>query len=141
MVCGPTRPFKPADYIEVTGIASRFAQVVKIKLAGLMVPVDAHWHRAVWMAPPARARLRSAVASAKGTAVMPPPERRGPNQRPPARLLTFADLHELVPISRQTIRRMVAEGTFPAPVHLSRKRQAWREDDIQGWLARGGRKP
>lgn len=36
---------------------------------------------------------------------------------------------------RDTLRKMVKAGTFPAPVQLSPYRVGWRESDIDGWLA------
>lgn len=40
----------------------------------------------------------------------------------------------LVPLSKSTIWRRVAAGTFPKPVKLSERVTAWRAEDIRAWL-------
>jgi len=43
-------------------------------------------------------------------------------------------LHDkIVPFSAATLWRRVADGSFPAPVKLSRRITAWRLRDIQKW--------
>ena len=37
-------------------------------------------------------------------------------------------------LSRSTIYRRAAEGTFPQPVHLGGKTVGWIESEIQSWL-------
>jgi prophage regulatory protein len=36
-------------------------------------------------------------------------------------------------LSRSTIYRMIADGTFPAPVKLGKRAVAWRPDPVQQW--------
>src|SRR5262245_7425857 len=55
-------------------------------------------------------------------------------------LLTGDEVCDLIRLSRQTVRRMVTEGTFPKPVSVSKKRVAWRRDDVLAWIAKGGRR-
>lgn len=40
----------------------------------------------------------------------------------------------IVPVSKPTLYRMVAAGTFPRPRRLG-KRSVWSEDDIAQWRA------
>jgi prophage regulatory protein len=40
----------------------------------------------------------------------------------------------LADVSRATIYRRVAEGTFPKQVHLSARCTRWRAGDVMGWL-------
>ncbi len=45
----------------------------------------------------------------------------------------------LVPVSKTTLWRHVAAGTFPAPVKLFASVTAWRVDDVRRWIdAQGG---
>ena len=38
-----------------------------------------------------------------------------------------------VPFSRSTLRRRVADGTFPAPVEFGERVKAWLIDEIDAW--------
>lgn len=38
-------------------------------------------------------------------------------------------------LSRSTIYRKIAEGTFPAQLRISVKGAGWRESDINRWIA------
>jgi hypothetical protein len=52
------------------------------------------------------------------------------------RLLVFQDLADLgIPYHKDSIRRMVREGRFPPAIKLSRFRLAWREADVEAWVA------
>ncbi|MCM2337326.1 MAG: AlpA family phage regulatory protein [Lysobacter sp.] len=37
-------------------------------------------------------------------------------------------------LSRSTIYRRVAEGRFPAPVHLGGRASAWSSFELQAWI-------
>ena len=45
----------------------------------------------------------------------------------------------LVPVSKSTLWRHVAAGTFPAPVKLFFGVTAWRVDDVRHWIQAQGR--
>lgn len=45
-----------------------------------------------------------------------------------AQVLTF------IPISKSTLWRQVAAGTFPTPVKLTPSITAWRAEDIRLWI-------
>jgi prophage regulatory protein len=38
-------------------------------------------------------------------------------------------------LSRSTIYDMIARGTFPPPVLLSRRSVGWRSQEIENWIA------
>jgi prophage regulatory protein len=62
------------------------------------------------------------------------PELITPSITEPARL--FARLPTVIQatgLGRSTIYRLVANGTFPAPVHLSPRAVAWRWSDLDRW--------
>ena len=42
----------------------------------------------------------------------------------------------LTSLSKATVYRKVADGSFPAPLKIGKSRVAWREKDIVDWLAR-----
>ncbi|MES3012328.1 MAG: AlpA family transcriptional regulator [Pseudomonadota bacterium] len=51
-------------------------------------------------------------------------------------LLLFARLPTVVQatgLGRSTIYRLIANGTFPAPVHLGPRAVAWRWSDLDRW--------
>jgi prophage regulatory protein len=49
------------------------------------------------------------------------------------RLLTMADLKELVPYSKPTIYHMIREGRFPKQVRLGPNRVAWLRSEVVRW--------
>jgi prophage regulatory protein len=50
-------------------------------------------------------------------------------------LLRVADVKARTRLSRTTIYRRIAAGTFPRPVPLSAGLVAWYESDINAWVA------
>jgi len=53
----------------------------------------------------------------------------------PTRLLRKPTVIDRVALSDTTIWRRVKDGTFPAPVKISVGAIAWRESDIEAWIA------
>jgi prophage regulatory protein len=51
------------------------------------------------------------------------------------RLIRRPEVLNLVGLSRATIYLMMAEGRFPKPVKVGLRAVAWREADIEAWLA------
>ncbi len=51
------------------------------------------------------------------------------------RILDVQGVEEKAGISLSTIRRMMKERKFPKPVQLSKRRQGWKESDIDLWIA------
>ena len=49
------------------------------------------------------------------------------------RLLTMADLKEIVPYSKPTIYQMIREGRFPKQVRLGPNRVAWLRSEVLRW--------
>lgn len=54
---------------------------------------------------------------------------------PLGRLMRLKEVLGLVPLSRSTIYARAAAGTFPKPRQLGGNVVAWRESEIQAWLA------
>lgn len=56
---------------------------------------------------------------------------------PDEKLICYHDLRPKkgIPYSRDHLRRLVKAGLFPKPVSLSSARIAWREQDVQDWIA------
>lgn len=50
-------------------------------------------------------------------------------------LLRVADVKARTRLSRSTIYRRIADGTFPKPISLSAGLVAWYESDINAWVA------
>lgn len=79
------------------------------------------------------------------TSSAPPPQAtHGASQEPddgrvtvapakPGKLLRLPAVMERVSLSRSSIYSGVIAGTFPAPVRLSARAIAWREEDISRW--------
>lgn len=54
----------------------------------------------------------------------------------PDRLLRWPDVADRVSMSRDTVDRRIAAGTFPAPVNPGKGRPSlWLESKINAWLA------
>lgn len=50
-------------------------------------------------------------------------------------------LLQVIPVSNVTLRRMIRDGRFPAPVELSEGIKAWRVQDVRAWIeAKSGNK-
>jgi len=59
-----------------------------------------------------------------------------PSKPRPQRFLSAKDLIERgIPYSRVQLWRLIKAGEFPRPVQLSKQRSAWREADIDDWMA------
>jgi prophage regulatory protein len=59
-----------------------------------------------------------------------------PERRQQLRMLDFVELKPLkgVGYSRDHLRRLVRNGTFPPPIQLSDSRIAWLESEIDAWI-------
>lgn len=53
----------------------------------------------------------------------------------PTRLIDKPQVLARVPWSDTTLWRRVKDGTFPAPLRISANRIAWREADVEAWIA------
>lgn len=53
----------------------------------------------------------------------------------PSKLLRLPVVEERTGLKKTTIYSGMAAKTFPAPVRLSSRAVAWREDEIDGWIA------
>ena len=49
-------------------------------------------------------------------------------------ILRLPDVKERTGLSRSSIYKLVAEGTFPRPVHLGPRAVGWVESEIEDWL-------
>ena len=53
-------------------------------------------------------------------------------------LISGDDVCRRLNFSRQTLRRLVRDQKFPAPIHVSKARLAWRLREVEAWVAKGG---
>ena len=53
----------------------------------------------------------------------------------PVRQLRLEPLCEFLGLSRSTIYRKIAEGTFPPQIRISVNGAGWKESDINRWVA------
>jgi prophage regulatory protein len=51
----------------------------------------------------------------------------------PRRMLTVAQVLEIVPVRRTTLFRMERDGRFPASHYVSPNRRFWYADEIAAW--------
>jgi predicted DNA-binding transcriptional regulator AlpA len=51
----------------------------------------------------------------------------------PRRMLTVAQVLEIIPVSRTTLFKMERRGTFPASHYASANRRFWYGDEIAAW--------
>ncbi len=52
------------------------------------------------------------------------------------KLLRLKEVCEIIGLSRSTIYKRLAEGSFPRPVRLSERATRWRPAEIEDWLQR-----
>ena len=55
--------------------------------------------------------------------------------RQPDRIIRFNTVRARTGLSRSTIYRKIAEGTFPAQIKISINGAGWKESDINRWVA------
>lgn len=51
-------------------------------------------------------------------------------------MLSPRDVERVTGLSKSTIKRRVADGTFPKPMHLSPRRRGWPAREVKDWLNR-----
>jgi len=51
------------------------------------------------------------------------------------RMLTMRDLKSIIPYSKNHLYRLIAGGSFPAPIHLGPRRVAWFESEVNAWIS------
>jgi predicted DNA-binding transcriptional regulator AlpA/predicted RNase H-like HicB family nuclease len=57
------------------------------------------------------------------------------------RIVTTKELLAHIPLTRQTIWRMVREGRFPPPIRLTSSRVGWRWSAVVAWLQEREKRP
>lgn len=55
--------------------------------------------------------------------------------RQPDRIIRMDTVRDRTCLSRSTIYRKIAEGTFPPQIKISINGTGWRESDIDRWVA------
>jgi prophage regulatory protein len=55
--------------------------------------------------------------------------------REPERIVRLKTVLARTGLSRSTIYRKIAEGTFPPPLKISANGSGWHESDINRWVA------
>jgi prophage regulatory protein len=58
-----------------------------------------------------------------------------PAMREPERIIRLKTVLARTGLSRSTIYRKIAEGTFPAQLKISTNGTGWHESDINRWIA------
>jgi predicted DNA-binding transcriptional regulator AlpA len=53
----------------------------------------------------------------------------------PRRMLTIAQVLEIIPVGRTTLFKMERKGTFPASHYASANRRFWFADEVAEWQA------
>ena len=56
------------------------------------------------------------------------------NPSPAPAFYRLRDVMRITALSRSTIYRRIAEGRFPAPVHLGGRASAWPCASLQSWI-------
>ena len=56
------------------------------------------------------------------------------------RIMRLREVCGYVGISRSTLYRKLAEGTFPVPLRLGSRAVGWRTKDVVAWLEDGERR-
>lgn len=53
-------------------------------------------------------------------------------------LLRLPQVQQRIPLSKSEIYQRIKEGTFPKQVRISHKVAAWKESEIDAWIAAQG---
>ena len=51
------------------------------------------------------------------------------------RFMRRPEVQRTTGLSRASLYRLIAEGRFPASIHLSEKSVAWLASEVDGWIA------
>lgn len=51
-----------------------------------------------------------------------------------SKFIRLAEVKELTALSRSSIYKFIAEGTFPAQIKLGERIAAWKLSEIQEWM-------
>ena len=57
-----------------------------------------------------------------------------PGRDTPARIIRFHQVQARTGLSRSTIYRRLAEGSFPRPVQLGARAVGWIEEEVDEWI-------
>ena len=84
---------------------------------------------------PEQPRAKAMRRAAGATATRPQQEMASNRTEPfpPNALLRLKDVCRLVGLSRSSIYKRVADGTFPRPLRVSERSARWRMQDLQEW--------
>lgn len=52
------------------------------------------------------------------------------------RLIAWPEVRTRVSLSRSTAWRRIRDGSFPAPIRISKGRVAWVEDHVEDWIGK-----
>jgi len=50
------------------------------------------------------------------------------------RMMRVPEVVKIVGVSKATLRNMIRDGVFPAPIKISRQAIAWAESTVSNWL-------
>lgn len=53
----------------------------------------------------------------------------------PTRLLRLPEVISLTGLSRDSIYRLIREGSFPRHIKVAERASRWREDELAAWIA------
>ena len=51
------------------------------------------------------------------------------------RMLRIAEVEQIVGFSKSVIYKRIKDGSFPKGLQISTRAVAWRQSDIEGWIA------
>ena len=86
-------------------------------------------HKSLEIAPKVGAQAPTLRTSMKTVATHTPPV----NNEPPRLLARLPTVLQATGLGRSTIYRLIADGSFPAPVRLGPRAVAWRWSDLDQW--------
>lgn len=58
----------------------------------------------------------------------------------PVKILRLQIVSQRTGLSRSTIYRKIADGTFPRPFQISSRAIGWKAEDVENWINHLGRK-
>lgn len=80
------------------------------------------------------AKRRALAQVPKGDSLRQPRRREACHRMSPTSIIDMQDVIDLTTLSRSTIYRKMAAGTFPSNRKLNINRAGWRASDVLAWL-------
>ena len=78
-------------------------------------------------------RLRNEVERSRPPSAVDAPAETQQTATRPEKLVRMGEVCDLLGLSRSSVYKQIAEGTFPRPLHVGPRAVRWRFDELLAW--------